>query len=132
MTKDNHLKTVTVEIDGRPVQGVVAYSRGTLWVHLQGETFTYEVQKATARRGSRAISAASQSGEVLAPMPGKVIKLMVKTGEKVKTQQVLLIMEAMKMEYTLKAQIDGTVAHLDCEPGQQVALGQRLVKLDIA
>ena len=125
------MKKIRVEIDGRQVEGVAVNSKGTLWLHLDGETFAVESETKKSRRGGRSASAASNPGEILAPMPGKIIKINAQVGDSVVAQQVLLVMEAMKMEYTLKAQADGKVASLTCEPGQQVALGQNLMKLEI-
>ena len=53
-------------------------------------------------------------------MPGKVIELRVKEGESVRGGQVLLIMEAMKMEHTVTAPHDGTVALVSVAAGDQV------------
>ena len=53
-------------------------------------------------------------------MPGKVIELRVDEGDSVRAGQVLLIMEAMKMEHTVTAPHDGTVAQLGVAAGEQV------------
>jgi biotin carboxyl carrier protein len=106
---------------------VVAFANGTLWVHMDGETFTFESPKRQARGKA---AAAANKGEITAPMPGKIIKIMVKKDETIAAQQVLIVMEAMKMEYTLKAQLAGRVAEILCEAGQQVTLGQRLARLE--
>lgn len=124
------MKKLAFDIDGRTVEGMVASSKGVLWVHLDGETFVYEPPK-RGRRGGKGAAAAANPGEIVAPMPGKIIKLLVGAGDKVTAGDVLLVMEAMKMEYTLKAQAEGTVAEIKCEPNQQVALGQVLVKLEV-
>jgi len=125
------VKKITVDIEGRPTEGEVAFSRGVLWIHLDGETFTYEAPRREGRRGGGKGSGGVVSpGEVIAPMPGKIVKILVQPGERVVLHQVLLVMEAMKMEYTLKAQIDGLVTEIGCEAGQQVALGQILAKLE--
>ncbi len=123
------MKKVTVEVDGKQFDVYAAKSTGgVLWVHMNGETFTYEVAKAKARGGKGAAHAPS---EILAPMPGKIVKIQVQSGEKVAAGQVLLVMEAMKMEYTLKAHAEGEVERVDCQAGEQVALGQLLVKLSL-
>lgn len=123
------MKKICLEINGKQVEGTVLSARGQLWVHLNGETFVYDPPRRGGRRGGRA-GAAKNPGEIVAPMPGKIIKIMVKPGESVSTNQVILVMEAMKMEYTLKAQADGVVNSVSCEPGQQVVLSQLLVKLE--
>lgn len=102
--------------------------KGVLWVHYQGRTFS---QDANPGRKARKKSAAASSDQVKAPMPGKVTKLMVQVGETVKKGQALLVMEAMKMEYTLKAEMDGTIESLTCTVGEQVVLGKLLAKIKV-
>jgi biotin carboxyl carrier protein len=64
-----------------------------------------------------------------APMPGKITRVAIKKGETVSTGQTLLVMEAMKMEYTLEADIAGVISELNAETGAQVNLGATLVKI---
>jgi 3-methylcrotonyl-CoA carboxylase alpha subunit len=65
-------------------------------------------------------SLAIPAGGCIAPMPGKVIELRVTEGETVRAGQVLLIMEAMKMEHSVTAPQDGTVAQVTVVAGDQV------------
>jgi len=69
-------------------------------------------------------------GRLSAPMPGKVVSFLVQVGETVKAGQALAVMEAMKMEHTLHAPRDGVVAELRYSPGDQVAEGDELLKLE--
>jgi biotin carboxyl carrier protein len=62
-------------------------------------------------------------------MPGKVTKILLTPGSAVEVGQAVLVMEAMKMEYTLKAEIAGEVESVNCAVGEQVALGKALVKI---
>ena len=64
-----------------------------------------------------------------APMPGKVVSFAVKVGDRVVKGQALAVMDAMKMEHTIAAPTDGTVAELLYTPGDQVAEGAELLKL---
>jgi 3-methylcrotonyl-CoA carboxylase alpha subunit len=77
---------------------------------------------------------ASVSGEgaVRAPLPGKIIDLRVKAGDKVSKGQPLLVLEAMKMEHTLAAPADGTVKALRYAVGEQVVEGAELVEFEAA
>ncbi|MNU08488.1 2-oxoglutarate carboxylase large subunit [compost metagenome] len=62
-------------------------------------------------------------------MPGKVTKLLLGVGSAVQAGQAVLVMEAMKMEYTLKSEIAGTIETIECAAGDQVVLGKTLVKI---
>jgi 3-methylcrotonyl-CoA carboxylase alpha subunit len=74
----------------------------------------------------------AEGGRLTAPMPGKVVSFAVKAGDAVTKGQVLAVMEAMKMEHTIAAPADGTVAELLYAPGDQVAEGAELLKLSAA
>ncbi len=75
---------------------------------------------------------AAEGGRLTAPMPGKVVSFAVKAGDAVKKGQALAVMEAMKMEHTIAAPADGTVAELLYAPGDQVNEGAELLKLSVA
>jgi len=100
--------------------------KGQLWVHFEGRTFIYESpsQKKFGKGASK-----GKSGEIPAPMPGKITKILKQIGDSVEAGDVVLVMEAMKMEYTLKADIAGKIETLSCKDGDQVALGKLLVKI---
>ncbi len=123
------MKKLEFEINGEKVQGIAEMIGSVLWLNVQGRTYTFEPPIKENRRGRQQKTAGN--GEVLAPMPGKVIKVSVAVGEAVSSGQVLLVLEAMKMEYTLKAPGGGKVAGINCTAGQQVTLGQNLLKLDL-
>ena len=72
------------------------------------------------------------SGSLAAPMPGKVIAVMVKAGERVAKGASLLVLEAMKMEHTIAAPADGVVKDVRCAPGEQVVEGFELIAFEPA
>ena len=74
-------------------------------------------------------AAHAEVGRLTAPMPGKVVSFAVKAGDKVTKGQALAVMEAMKMEHTIAAPLDGVVSELLYAPGDQVAEGAELLKL---
>ena len=75
--------------------------------------------------------AQAEGGRLTAPMPGKVVSFAVKAGDKVTKGQALAVMEAMKMEHTIAAPLDGVVEELLYAPGDQVAEGAELLKLGV-
>ena len=62
-------------------------------------------------------------GAVTAPMPGTIVAVQASDGDHVQADQVLIVLEAMKMEAVLRAPFAGTVTELQALPGRQVALG---------
>ncbi|MDR1969224.1 MAG: acetyl/propionyl/methylcrotonyl-CoA carboxylase subunit alpha [Burkholderiaceae bacterium] len=75
---------------------------------------------------------AGEGGRLSAPMPGKVVSIVVKPGDPVKKGQPLAVMEAMKMEHTIAAPQDGVVGEVLYAPGDQVAEGAELLRLRTA
>lgn len=100
--------------------------KGTLWIHLNGRTVSVD---ANPGRKSRRKKAGGSSDAIMAPMPGKVTKILLTPGSSVEVGQAVLVMEAMKMEYTLKAEVAGSIDAVNCAVGEQVALGKTLVKI---
>ncbi len=70
-----------------------------------------------------------EAGRLTAPMPGKLLSFTVGAGDAVRKGQPLAVMEAMKMEHTIAAPADGTVAELLYAPGDQIAEGAELLKM---
>jgi 3-methylcrotonyl-CoA carboxylase alpha subunit len=109
--------------------------RWTLAVYAEGERITVFAPDGTlALQEFDAIAhageGASPGGRLTAPMPGKVVALLAKAGDAVKAGQPLAVMEAMKMEHTIAAPRDGTVAELLYGVGDQVAEGAELLRLN--
>lgn len=99
-----------------------------LW--LDGDLLVFQrVDTSTnpPRRGNA--SAAEDSGDVLAPMPGAVLEVLVGEGERVERNQTVVVMESMKMELLITAPRDGVVRRVSVQPGQQVERGMRLLEL---
>lgn len=74
--------------------------------------------------------AAAGSNTVIAPMPGTILKLIAEPGKTVKAGEVLLILEAMKMENEIVSPKDGTVGSVNVEKGQSVNVGDVMVVID--
>jgi len=84
---------------------------------------------ALARR--RPSDAEHGEGRLTAPMPGKVIAVLVEPGTVVEKGTPLIVMEAMKMEHTIGAPAAGTVSEVLYAVGDQVADGAQLLVLDV-
>lgn len=121
---------VNLRIDGVDHRAQAQLIKGTLWVHYNGRTFT--VDTGAGQKSRRKAAVGVSSDQVLAPMPGKVTKIFVSPGAVIEQGQAVLVMEAMKMEYTLKAEVSGSVENVQCAVGEQVELGKTLVKIKSA
>ena len=114
-----------LEVDGRPCRALVARLRDRVLVTLDGLLYAFETGDAVRSAGH----GGGGSGLVAAPMPGKVIAVLVAEGDAVEAGQPLVLVEAMKMETTLAAGIGGTVRRVAAQPGQLVDAGQVLVEV---
>ncbi len=121
------MKWIEVDWAGKKVRVPVLKHQGRLWVHWQEMTHVVDLN-ANQRRASGEAGKA-HLGVICAPMPGKVTRVSVKKDEPVNKGQALVVMEAMKMEYTLEADRDGRVSEVNVQPGMQVGLGEVLVRV---
>ena len=105
--------------------------RYTLWV----DGYRFESEALDERtRAIRDLSAASAApagpAPILAPMPGMIVRVSVKAGDRVEAGQGVVVMEAMKMENELRATAAGTVRSVEVAPGTAVEKGALLVALE--
>jgi acetyl-CoA/propionyl-CoA carboxylase, biotin carboxylase, biotin carboxyl carrier protein len=116
--------TLTVRGTTRPVHAVADGPARWLW--LDGAAHVVTEQPA----GTLARGAVSAGGDIRSPMPGTVIAVSASAGEAVRRGQVIVIVEAMKMEHSLRAPFDGVVVDLNARSGQPVKLDELLARLD--
>jgi biotin carboxyl carrier protein len=112
--------------DGRTHLAWAAISGDSRWVFIDGEVFVFESGRPSARR--RRTSTAQ--GSLTAPMPATVRQVVVSPGARVQQGDVLLVLEAMKMELPVRAPGDGTVTTVRCRQGELVQAGQELIELE--
>ncbi|RLA76015.1 MAG: hypothetical protein DRG33_08280 [Deltaproteobacteria bacterium] len=70
-----------------------------------------------------------EEGSLTSPISGKIVKLLVEEGQEVKKGAPIMILEAMKMEHTVKAPKDGVIKKIFFKPGDQVDIGVQLVDM---
>ena len=96
---------------------------------------SYRLRAATpavsVERSGRWRAATPARGRLTAPMPGRVVKIAVRTGQQVDQNQPLVVLEAMKMEHVVEAPHAGVVTEVCVEVGEQVASGAQLLTLEL-
>ncbi len=95
---------------------------------LGGERVPWRSENQASKYGQGTVDL-NVSGELVAPMPGKIVRVSVTTGARVKAGEILIVMEAMKMEYNIKSPMNGSVELVACKEGDKVPLGAKLVVL---
>jgi biotin carboxyl carrier protein len=101
---------------------------GSYWVSMKGQVFQVElVDPRNHRREKFAADEGPQ--EALAPMPGRIVKLLVAEGSHVNRGEGLLVIEAMKMQNEVRAARAGVVEKIHVAEGDGVEAGSRLVRL---
>jgi acetyl/propionyl-CoA carboxylase alpha subunit len=118
---------MTIEFQGQKLRIPAMKYQNRLWFHHNGETHVIELQTGTRKAGSE--KGKTHPGVIASPMPGKVTKVAVKKDDTVTKGQALVVMEAMKMEYTLEADRDGKITEVNVQAGAQVGLGEVLVRV---
>lgn len=125
-------ETHTIKVNGTEYI-VELESEGSVWTAtVDGEVFEVEVPNAAPvakakRSGGRK---KKKSGTVSANIPGKVVTVEVEVGQQVTEGQVVLILEAMKMQNEIQAPVTGTVVAVECSEGEAIEANVPLVVIE--
>ncbi len=120
--------TLSILLDGQSFEITVTPSPdGKLKLQTGTQEFTAEVIDPRAWSGRRHANVESEGRQqIVAPMPGKVVRLLVKAGDHVEAGQGLLVVEAMKMQNEIRSPKSGTVERILAIEGQPVNAGEIL------
>ncbi|MBX9390941.1 acetyl/propionyl-CoA carboxylase subunit alpha [Streptomonospora halotolerans] len=119
-------RTLVVTVHGRTLRYARATDPAGLWLGRDGAAwrFTDDPRLAPVRGGG-----AAADGAVRSPMPGTVLSVAVAPGDRVVAGSPVAVVEAMKMEHTVTAPLDGTVTELHARPGRPVAMDEVLAAI---
>ena len=117
-----------VKLGGRVLKARVRRLGAAVYVAINGARFMAHVDDPL----NRGAEAEAGTGALLAPMPGLVQAVLAAAGDPVKAGAALLVMEAMKMEHTLRAPFDGVVGEVLTSVGAQVESGATLLRMEEA
>lgn len=136
------MKDFKFKINGTEYAASVEEQDGNMvQVTVNGNTYSVEVEHEAPKAAPMARPAAvaapaaaapvtAASAKISAPLPGNITKILVSVGQKVKKGDVVMTMEAMKMENNITAEADGTVKAIVAQVGQSVNQGDVLVELE--
>ena len=113
-----------IRVDGRTYFVPYVVDGATVNFHFDGEIYFVEVEDKTARAKVR-----HRDHSMEAPMPGLVLRILVREGDVVAKGAPLLILEAMKMEHQIVAPREGKIASINCKEGELVQPGVELVTM---
>jgi acetyl/propionyl-CoA carboxylase alpha subunit len=117
---------VTIHDGGKIHRYAVARTRDGVWVGWSGGSAYFPADR---KSSSFAAAHGPAHDEIHAPMTGKVVAVKVHPGDPIEVGGLLVVLEAMKMEYKLLAPRTGTVEEVNCREGDLVDLGMTLVTL---
>jgi 3-methylcrotonyl-CoA carboxylase alpha subunit len=116
---------LTVDIGGAPVTATVVARGNDLTIFHKGRAVLLHLHVHGSGEDER-----GGEGRIIAPMPGRIVAVMVGKGDKVDKDQPLLVMEAMKMEMTIRAGVAGIVGELPVAVNDLVQDGALLVSIE--
>ena len=118
-------KEIDIEIDNKRFSSKVTKKGNRILVHMPWGDVLLEILPRFLAPGSEI-----ETGGLKAPMPGKVIDLKIKVGSKVKKGDILVVLEAMKMEHQITATENGKVTELFIKEGNQIENGALLMVVE--
>ena len=117
----------SILIGGRSLEAHVDPHAGDLLISVAGQEFSVVVRDPREWKRKHGGSVASEGRQqVVAPMPGKVVRVLAKAGEKIEAGQGILVVEAMKMQNEVRAPKSGQVERMLVSEGQSVNAGEVL------
>ena len=125
-------ETRKVIVDGEELEVEIEVVEGKWLATVMGKTFTIEIPDATPTVQKKRSSGKKKkkSGTVSANIPGKIVTIEVKEGQQVSEGQVVLILEAMKMQNEIQAPVNGTVISVNCGEGDSIEANVPLIVIE--
>ncbi|MDA3844825.1 MAG: acetyl-CoA carboxylase biotin carboxyl carrier protein subunit [Candidatus Kapabacteria bacterium] len=120
---------ISITLDGRAVDCFAAADDNNVFVNIGGQSYTFD-KISDEDKDYADVSVSEDLQELRAPMPGSVVAVPVEVGQTVKEGDVLLIVEAMKMETSLYSAIDGSITEINCKSGEQIDTDTILIKVE--
>jgi len=116
-----------IKLGDKVIKVVVAKGNNSMFVFHDGNTFN--MKRVLPMASKRNIEKKKDDG-LLSPISGKVVNVKVKEGGEVKKGDVLMVIEAMKMEYLIKAPYDGVIKKIYLDVDEQIDMGMMPIEIE--
>ena len=120
----------SVLIDGRSYEAHAEPGADGAWITIRGRRFHVTIADPRRWTAKRANALGQERENILAPMPGKVVRVLVEPGDTVEAGQGVIVIEAMKMQNEMKARRGGRVAAVPVREGETVGAGAILATIE--
>jgi biotin carboxyl carrier protein len=117
-------------LEGRSYEAHAEAGSDCVWVTIRGHRFCVAVTDPRRWSRKRAGTHGSEREDIVAPMPGKIVRMLVEPGQAVEAGQGLIVMEAMKMQNELKTRRAGRVVAVAVRSGETVSAGAILATIE--
>jgi 3-methylcrotonyl-CoA carboxylase alpha subunit len=115
-----------IKIGDKIVKAVITGGIAEKFVFVNGNVYKVKHVELTGRKKPKK----KEQGDLNSPISGKVVNVKVKKGSIVKKDDILMVIEAMKMEYLIRAPFRGTVKKVNFKENDQIEIGQNTVELE--
>ena len=114
-----------ITMGDRIIKSVITEGEKQKFVFVDGHVFKVKPVELTGKKKTKK----KEDGDLSSPISGKIVNVKVKKGDSVKKGDVLMVIEAMKMEYLIRAPFDGRVEKVNFKEKDQIEIGQNTVEL---
>lgn len=120
----------SILLNGRSYDVIVVNSNQERSVWVNGRWFTVDIVDPRSMGAKRGSAAASGRHVIKSPMPGRIVRILVRAGQAVEAGHDLIVVEAMKMQNVMKAPAAGRVTEVKVQPGATVNGGEALIVIE--
>lgn len=125
------MKKRKVKVDGEEYEVELEKQNGLWNVTIEGKSFNIEIEGGSVGDTSvskrKRANRGKKSGTISSTIPGKIVSISAKEGQMVSEGDVVMILEAMKMQNEIQAPLSGTVTAINCKPGDSVEANSPLI-----
>tara|TARA_B100000959_G_scaffold283606_1_gene352944 strand:- start:2445 stop:2855 length:411 start_codon:yes stop_codon:yes gene_type:complete len=123
-----------VTVDGEELEVEMEFDEGRWEVSVGGRTFSITTDSSPRIQKRKRIARSEKkigfSGSISSAIPGKIVSVLVSEGDKVSEGEVVVVLEAMKMQNEIKAVVNGVVRKVNCETGEKVEANVPLIEIE--